>query len=196
MLTRSMACLLPLLVCPYAPAAVQVYFNGTNHPAARTAWMADAASFTTIDFTGFPENTIITNQYQDQGILFTDGTDRVFYSSSFPNDGVGLYGAIDTIHVSFLQPTHSIAVDFPGDVAFQLYWGGALVYASPGFFAINPGGFAGLISDTPFDAAVIFDPTGNVNIDDLFFGPPIPAAPALAALALVALFPTSRRRRS
>ncbi len=180
-----------------AQAAVTVYFNALNHPVARQAWQNDAGAYTTIDFTGFPANTIITNQYQDQGILFTDGTDRITYNiNAFPNDGVGLRGVLDEIHVSFLQPTQSIAVDFPGGILIQLYNNGQLVFTSPDVFAFNPGGFLGLISDMPFDAAVILDPAGNVNIDDLFFGPPIPAAPAAAIFALAALFPKSRRRRS
>lgn len=174
--------------------SVTVFYNGLNHPAARQAWMQTAAPFTTIDFTGFAENTIITNQYQSAGLTFTDGTDRVNLNDSFPNDGSGLYGAIDSIHLAFAQPTYSIAVDFPGSLRIALYWQGAVTYTSPDFVNGGTGFFAGLISDQPFDAAIIIDPTGGVFIDDLFFGPPIPAPATFAAMLLAALVPHSRRR--
>ena len=177
-----------------APCAVTVYYNSLNHPAARLAWMTDAGNFATNNFTGFADNTIITTQYQSEGLVFSDGTDRITHNpNAFPNDGQGLRGVLDEISIDFASPTYAIAADYPGALKFRLYWQGALTYTSPDF--VNGGNdfFAGLISTTPFDAAIISDPTGNVNIDDLFFGPPIPAPPAFALLALAAFGPRRRR---
>ena len=55
----------------------------------RAEWEAAVGVFSTIDFTQFPQGTIITDQYQDLGVLFTDGNDSIFFSNGFPNDGAG-----------------------------------------------------------------------------------------------------------
>jgi hypothetical protein len=55
------------------------------------------------------------------------------------------------------------------------------------------GNFGGLVSTEPFDRAVIWDYGDNVAIDDLHFGPPIPA-PSAAALIGGALLGARRRR--
>jgi MYXO-CTERM domain-containing protein len=52
----------------------------------------------------------------------------------------------------------------------------------------------GLTTDAPFDRAVIWDPQGGTYIDDLHFGPPIPAPPA-GALLLVGFGAFFRQRR-
>lgn len=163
----------------------------------RTAWETAAGQYTTISFVGFPANTIITTQYAQQGVTFTDGIDLVLTGSNiFPNDGFGLNGAFATIAVSFSQPMSSIAVDFPGFVRFRLYDGEELLFENVTSFGIGGvGNFGGLVSGRPFDSAVIFDATdGFVFIDDLHFGPPIPA-PAVGAL-FAAPWLVSRRRRA
>jgi hypothetical protein len=176
--------------------AVTVYYTPQNFDVGRQAWMTDMGSHATIDFTGFPANTIITTQYQSLGVTFTDGTDRIFASpNAFPNDGWGLNGAFDEIHLGFNQPMYGLGVDFPGIVKFRLYWQGALIYTSTDFIFGDIGSFAGLISDQPFDAALINDPTGGVFIDDLFFGPPVPA-PSAVSLILLAGAARGRRGRA
>ncbi len=35
--------------------------------------------------------------------------------------------------------------------------------------------FLGLVGEEPFDRAIIFDPIGDTDIDNLFFGPPCSA---------------------
>jgi MYXO-CTERM domain-containing protein len=47
----------------------------------------------------------------------------------------------------------------------------------------------------PFDRAVIWDPQGGTFIDDLHFGPPIPAPPVAALLIGAAMAGARRRRR-
>ncbi len=39
----------------------------------REEWFVAVFEVTTIDFTGFPNDTFITNQYEDLGVLFLDG---------------------------------------------------------------------------------------------------------------------------
>ena len=89
---------------------------------------------------------------------------------------------------------YTIAADFPGRLIYHLYWQGQLFYSSSNFGGFGSGHFAGLISDQPFDKAFIVDPNGGLFIDDLHFGPAIPAPGALALAAIAGAF-TSRRRR-
>ena len=157
-------------------------------------WIAAVGQFTTIGFTGFPHGTFISDQYADLGILFTDGADVILCCSkdTFPEDGAGLDGN-QQIDLLFDTPQAYIAVDFPGDVQFDLFSGGILFHSSV-FIAGGFGNFGGLISSRLFDAVVISDPVfGDVFIDDLHFG--VPAPPALALLALASLFCARSRRR-
>lgn len=181
---------LAALACPALPAHA-----GVTEFSDRAEWEAAVGAFTTIDFTGFPAFTIITDQYQDLGVTFTDGNDVTFFTPSFVNDNWGLDGNGD-IHLSFDRPQVWIGVDFPGVVRVLLFSGGELIHFSS-FFSAGPdgvGGFAGLVSTELFDAAVILDPFDDaVFIDDLHFG--VPAPPSLALLALGAAWFGRRRRR-
>ena len=160
----------------------------------RAEWEAAVGPFTTVDFTGFPHGTVVTEQYANLGAHFTDANDTIYYNpSSFYNDDYGLDGNGD-ITVAFDQPIFWIAVDYPGLMQFKLFSGGELAYTSSEFGMGGAGLFAGLLSTEPFDAAVLIDPAGEAEIDDLHFGPPIPAPPALALLALAAARPGRRRR--
>ena len=85
----TLACL-AVLFTQYAQADVVEFHE-------RDEWEAAAGSFSTIDFTGFPDSTIITDQYLDLGVLFTQGNDNIELSGSFPNDGSGLDG-FDDVH--------------------------------------------------------------------------------------------------
>ena len=125
----------------------------------------------------------------------SEGNDNLFLNDNgFPNDGAGLFGGGFTpIAVSFDSPQAWIAVDFPGDVQFELFREGELIYTSSEFGIGGVGNFAGLVSSEFFDAAVILDPTDqSVFIDDLHFGVPVPSA--LVLLALAGLFSGGRRR--
>jgi MYXO-CTERM domain-containing protein len=144
---------------------------------------------------GFPEYTVLTDHYSSLGVTFTDGIDLVVFDSGFLNDGVGLYGAIDSITVEFSAPMHVIAANFPGHIQFKLFRSGDLIYESDIVSGGFLGNFFGLISGEPFDEAVILDPTGAVYIDDLYFGPPIPAPPVGAMMVGAAAMACARRRR-
>ncbi len=163
----------------------------------RAEWEAAVGAFTTVNFTGFPEFTVITDQYADLGVFFTDANDVIRLSDNlFPTDGAGLGGgAFDDIELSFDAPQLWIALEYPGDVRFELFDGGQLIFTSSDNF---PGGgvgfFAGLASTEFFDAVIISDPTDNaVVIDNLFFGVPAPAS--IGILALAGIW-HGRRRRS
>ena len=152
-------------------------------------WIDAVGEFTTIDFTGFPEGTFITDQYVDLGVLFTDGNDTIQEWGGFI-DGHGLRGS-DTITIAFDSAQAYIGVDFPGDIQIDLFAGGNLIYSAL-FIAGGKGNFAGLVSTELFDSAFLSDPiVPSVFIDDLHFG--VPAPGTLALLALGAL--TQRRRR-
>ncbi len=156
-------------------------------------WEAAVGVFTTIDFTGWPEFTIITDQYQDLGVLFSDGNDTILFSNAFQNDGVGLGGTVDDIELSFDAPQLWIAVNYPGNIQLELFRNNKLIHVSSVFSDIL-GDFAGLLSTEPFDVALISDPSDDaVFIDDLHFG--VPAPPTLAVLAFGAVVTCRRRRR-
>jgi len=156
-------------------------------------WGASVGSITSISFIGFPEDTVITDQYGDDGVLFTDGNDTVLLSDWFLQDGAGLYGNGD-IYLGFLTPQAYIAVDFPFSLRISLFSQGQLIYSSDDFGTPGPGDFVGLISSQSFDSAIVSPPLAafSVHVDDLHFG--VPAPSSLAALGLGGLFPRRRRQ--
>jgi hypothetical protein len=171
-------------------AAVQQFTN-------KAQWISAAGSFTTLTFTGFPLNTNITTQYSSLGATFTDGVDLVqFAPDLYLNDGWGLNGAFDSTTIVFSTPMRTIAAEFPGIVQFRLYNQNQLIFISMGFGTSGVGHFGGLVSDQPFDKIIVSDPTGGLFVDDLHFGPGIPAPSALALFGLAALRGRSRRRRA
>ncbi len=144
----------------------------------KVPWIAAVGEFTTIDFTGFPDTTQITDQYADLGALFTSGADFILCCDfeSFPNDGAGLDGNTG-IELTFDSAQAWIATDHPGLLAFALFTNGELFFTSGLFGSGGVGFFGGLISSQLFDTAVIWDPIdNNVTLDDLHFG--VPACPA------------------
>jgi hypothetical protein len=141
-------------------------------------WEVAAGSWSTADFTGFPMGTPIDEQYARLGVHFVDGYDFVVLGSSFPNDGAGLDGN-ELVDLVFDAPMYWIAADFPGMLTIDLYYDGEFFYRSSFFGGSGVGWFGGLISTAPFDRAVIWDYDDNVAMDDLHFGPPIPAPSAV-----------------
>ncbi len=178
-----------LLVCSEGTGALGGVWEFTDS----LEWQAAVGPFTTIDFTGLPNGTFVTDQYAELGILFTDGNDFIHMSGSHVNDGWGL-GGNEAIHLSFDTPQAWIAVDFPGGLKIELFKDGALIYTSGNFGLGGTGNFGGLLSSQPFDGVVLTDwIVGDVFIDDLHFG--VPAPPTLALLALASLFSRCSRRR-
>jgi len=178
--------LLPILP---VEAAVTTYIN-------KSAWQSAIGQHSTITFQGYPEHTLITDQYASMGVLFADGNDRIRFNDSFLNDGVGLrssdlfYGAIT---LTFDAPMTAVGADFLGHIGIQLYADSQLIFDSDQFTA-NQSRFGGLISTIPFDSAIIRDRSDSVVvIDDLFFGPAIPAPSAALLMTIAATIRTRRR---
>jgi hypothetical protein len=159
-------------------------------------WEAAAGSWSTADFTGFPMGTPIDEQYAYLGVHFVDGYDFVVLDpeyTTFPNDGAGLDGN-ELVDLVFDAPMYWIAADFPGTLTIDLYYEGEFFYQSNYFGGSGVGWFGGLVSTDPFDRAVIWDFDEQVGLDDLHFGPPIPAPSAMALIG-AALIGIRRRRR-
>lgn len=171
-------------------AAVTVYTN-------KASWQAAAGPYTTITFQELPPTTYIDEQYAHLGVHFTDGSDQVYASNLFPNDGVGLNGAFDETTLEFDAPMTTIAMDFPGIASIKLFANDQLIYTSPLMGGGGVGFFAGLISTEPFDSVQLYDPFGTgFFADDVHSGPPIPAPGALALLGVSALLGSRRRREA
>jgi hypothetical protein len=160
-------------------------------------WEAAAGSWSTADFTGFPDNTPIDEQYAYLGVHFVDGYDFVLCCDYqlFPQDGAGLDGN-ELIDLIFDVPMYSMAADFPGFLGFDLYFGGEFFYKSSEFGIGGYGNFGGLVSTQPFDRVVIWEygTHPNVVVDDLHLGPPIPTPAGMAVIG--ALLLASRRRQA
>ncbi len=159
----------------------------------KAEWQTAVGEFTTIDFTGFAPGTIITDQYQDQGVTFFNGIDTIFFNSNaFPNDEFGLDGNGD-IWVQFDQPMHWVGADWSGsNFQIDLYREGELLSQTFIQSDENIGNFLGLYSEVSFDVAVLIDPLNQAEIDDLFFAVPTPATLTVLLLPLL----RSCRRRS
>ena len=161
------------LVAAFVASAIVVaspVYGGVQDFIDKEEWIKAVGEFTTVDFTGFDVGTFITDQYADLGILFTDGNDSIQHTASYVNDGAGLDGN-GNIRVTFDTPQLWIGVDFPGYLDIELYYQGKLLHT--GIFGFGGhGNFGGILSDQPFDAAVLIDPAGEAEIDDVHFGPP------------------------
>jgi len=158
----------------------------------KVAWEAAVGgNFSTMDFTGFPENTIITDQYAHLGAIFTQGG-FITFTGSFEQDGWGLSSNLDEFILEFDQPMNWLAADHPGFLQYFLYLDGVLV-GETSLLGGDLGSFSGVISDEPFDMVIILDPATVPNVDDLHFGPAIPA-PAAWVLAVAPLVGRRRRR--
>jgi len=162
-------------------------------------WQNAAGDFTFIGFTEYPQGTILTDQYADLGVTFPEANATIIENNSF-EDGHGIFrdtpSGFDNIWVEFDQPISGIGVDFVGGIQFELFNEGQSIYLSNDFFAFHGANeFTAVISDQPFDKARIFDPGGVTAIDNLYFGPPIPAPGVLGGFAIAALCFHRRRRR-
>lgn len=161
------------------------------------AWAQLAAPYTTIDFTGFPNGTNITDQYSGLGVLFTDPDPNTVMSNVppyFPLDGSGMIGE-SAVDLSFAQGINAVSFHFHGFLSIALYSNGSLAYQSP---EVGTGGwgviqFAGVVSDTPFDLVLLRNGPDWVGLDNLYFST-IPGPGGVALLAMAALSCRGRRR--
>jgi hypothetical protein len=161
----------------------------------RDEWEAAVGGFTTVDFTGYPHGTPVSDQWAHLGVTF-EGNVIIHESSLYHNDGFGLFGS-GGAWVHFHSYMDSIAADFAGLLAFALYDDNELVAEIGLFGGGGTGFFVGLISEIPFNKVYLFRPEPFDNlvfIDDLHFGAlVVPAPGALALFGLALAF--NRRRR-
>ncbi|MCP3904580.1 MAG: hypothetical protein GY715_13220 [Planctomycetes bacterium] len=160
-----------------------------------SSWSATVAPITTLDFTGFPNNTVITDQYTPVGATFMDAGDRVFVSSVFEKDGAGLNGGF-SVAISLEGASQAFAIDVLGLVKIELFNDGTRVYESELFSGGggSQGYFVGLVADQAFDTVVLTGP-GGVFLDDTHFtAAPLPAPSALGLLMLAGIAGRRRRR--
>ena len=154
-------------------------------------WQTATGAYETLDFTGFPLFTLITDQYADQGVTFLDGTDFVLGPASFfPLDNWGI-NVGESATLQFDTPQYSFGLHHPGTMRMDLFLEGELVYHSPPLPGGGTGWFVGIVSTTPFDEVFIYDVDGVLAVDNIYFGVPAPAA----GLVLLGLPLAARRRR-
>jgi hypothetical protein len=192
---KQASILIALCVAPpttlTAEGAVTIYTNKSN-------WQNNVGTSSAITFAefGVPTGTWLKEQYSSLGVHFTDGSDQFYNNTNIFADGWGLNGALNESTIGFDSPVTTIALDFPGTVQVELYLKGQLLYTSPLLGSTPTGNFRGLVSTDPFDKVILDDPLSGLVIDNLYFGPPIPAPGALAIFAASALLGKSRRRKS
>lgn len=165
------------------------------------SYLAAAGAQVTIDFTGLPDQTVVTTQYAGLGATFTDGDDLILIYPVF-EDNAGLESDGST-EIAFSSPLTSIGADFPGGLHFDLFRGSLLIGSSADFAGVGLGHFGGVISDVAFDRVVVSDYVDQkAFIDALYFGGraaavPEPSTIAGAALAGVGgLIVLARRRKT
>lgn len=122
----------------------------------RAAFDAAVGGQQCADFTAYANGTQITNQYAAIGMTFTQGNDTVFVSSAFVTDNVGVNCNGD-MEITFSSPQSAIGCDFPGALKIEIYNGATLIWSSTNFAGSGSGFFAGLVSTTSFNRAVISD---------------------------------------
>jgi len=187
--TVAMLCFIAL---SSAPLRADVQEFETEH---RQQWFdaVGVENITTIDFTGYPNNTNITTQYSAFGLTF-DGLNFITLDvPSFADDwGLRIFDGND---LYFEDPINWIAADILGNITIELYANGQKIYSAHQLGHSGLGQFGGVISDEPFDRVRLLDMSDNLTVlDDLHFGPPIPAPSVLAPLVMF-MCAGSRRRR-
>ena len=175
------------IACSNARAELTFYDN-------LAAWQSASGPTTKLGFDDLPQYTVLSTQYESQGITFGFGDpDVINYIPGSFEDGWGFDGnCIVDMHLT--QPISAFAATIPGGAMFQFYLGGQLV-GQMGFFVDQ---FAGFTSDLAFDRVLMKPPLApppfcdEVFVDDIYFQT-IPA-PGAGALLGVVLFGSRRRR--
>ena len=179
----------PILACTSIGSASFTTYTNFD------AWQpATGNTFTTLDFV-FPQPVLLTTQYIGLGVLFPEGEEVAHtLPASYPLDGWGVKGAPladNDIHIQFATPQKWIAAHFPGGVAYQLMSNGSVIYSSPSWGSPGLSDFFGVVSQLEFDEVKLINFSGELYVDNIYFGIPTPGALAVLAGG----FLRSRRRR-
>jgi len=159
-------------------------------------WDAAVDTFSIVDFAEYPEFTIITDQYEDVGVVLGGPGALVIENPGFPPDGHGVRGA-GQIDVRLDGPRFSFGASFIGEIAFDLYYQGAFVAGPLSVQLGDAGSFSGVMSDVPFDQVIIYEyiTPGDPFVGDLYFGPIVPAPGTWVVAAGGVLLVRGGRRR-
>lgn len=184
---RRSLILIPFLgaVCNGASAGVTAITN-------KQQWQAASGQY-------LPAFTVVTDQYAPLGIQFTDGNDFIRVSGSYSDNhglaSVDAPGDVGRVHMSFCEPIYAIGFEFLDVLVIDLLSDEELLFTSNWYVSgFTP--FVGLISTVPFDAVIARDINQNVmTIDNILFGPPVPAPGGLLTLGVGAIILAGRRRR-
>jgi len=162
-------------------------------PDERDDWFNDVGgpdNVTSLGFTQFAPDTIISDQYADLGVTFSGFNQTVTAPVYMDDWTLWIFNGND---LYFDKPIHSLSADFRGAITFELYAGDLLLHESSGF-DFDP--FFGLNSDIAFDRVRIYDRFDFLtDVDNLHFGPPIPAPATLAPLVMWMCARSGGRRR-
>jgi hypothetical protein len=148
-------------------------------------------SHSVIQFTELAEGVTVGEQYASRGVSFTDLNDTILADTAFLSDGFGLNGH-GSITLQFSSFVTGLGALFPGALSIQLLSDGTAIGNSAAFGGSGEDFFGGVISDIPFNGAVLSDWTdGRVFLDDLYFGPStganVPDTGASAALLVISM---------
>ncbi len=194
MMRTVLSALIAAIVCP-AIAPAGIIYSSTN----KEEWSSFVnGQFTTIGFTEVFQE-IVTEQYADLGVHFTDGDDYGVMQNNFL-DGFGIKGHFfngGTITVEFDSPQMWVAANALGTLRISLYLQDAFLASKSTVIPGVGNKFSGVVSDVMFDKIIFEDvPQGGLPvIDDLHFGGPIPAPGVLAVFFGKVGLRTGRRRR-
>ncbi len=161
-----------------------------------SGWQAASANYTTVDFTGFPLLTVITNQYSGSGVLFTGPQPTLIDyapNGGFPEDDWGI-NPQSYLEVKFLWPMHSVGAHVPGSPRIQLFAGDQLLYQTNYATGLGPK-FTGVTSDIAFDRVRFLSAvTGGPSFTDNLYFSTVPGPAPMFALLVASLLPQRRRR--
>jgi hypothetical protein len=177
-----------LAILQHASASVTLYEEYST-------WTAASGPFTTVTFNEVPHPSILTNQYQDLGILFTSADPDVAGFFSNASDQAAVNG-LDVIEITFAAPINEFAWLHPDATRIKLFSGDDLVYQSTYLGGSGWGWFSGLTSSVAFDRIQLndFDQPNSVFVDNIYFST-IPAPGGAALIWLAGHFGGSRARR-
>jgi hypothetical protein len=187
-MTRIIAAIIAAAAITVATSADVVIYED------RESWEAAAGpGVRDIGFDEVPSGTWLSDEYADLGVHFEPWA-QVQHFPEIPFDGAQLVG-FDDVHFHLDEPTNAVGAVTPGEVRFELYSQGELLFQSLVYdpFPGEDYAFIGLTSSFAFDEVRVTNYSW-VTIFDLALGAPIPAPASLGLLLLPAA--CARRRRS
>jgi hypothetical protein len=129
-----------------------------------------------IRFTEVAEGVTVGSQYANLGVLFTDLNDTTLADTAFLSDGFGLNGH-GVVTLQFSSYLTAMGALFPGAMTIQLLSDGSPVGTTAAFGGQGEGFFGGVISDIPFNGAILSDwSDSRVFVDNLYFNAPTTTA--------------------